>query len=485
MNVEVLVIRVHEVRVGILFRYAPEGAAPVMRFVADETWAAARPGTAPVLSQSFVAAQPEQQRALLLNVLDARFNGVAGRKGDWQLPSFFQNLLPEGVFRDHVAQEAGCAPDDHFRMLAACGLDLPGAVTARWEDVDRATLARLVTQEQDALEMSVGAAPFQGAVSLSGVQPKLAVLRDANGRYVGRTKIHRTTGAPGTQDAPDTHVIAKLPAVGYPRMPEVEDLSLRMARAVGVNTCAHSLVPLSQLMEPHRYDLGDEAQQHFLAVERFDRAPGGGLQARVMCEDFAQVLSVPPEDKYSRSYAEIAAVLLALPACGEPAVHELLRRLVVNELIGNADAHLKNIGLIYRDGRTAELSPAYDVVALCLYGVKAGHALRLMPAHIAPSHAGGEPPSLLSPVMARDFCRTLGIAPGPASAIVRQTVLTAAKTWASLIRASALTPQQKSTLLERVGRHVLTRQVLGRNPQLADEWRSGGEVTQPEAARAT
>ena len=483
MNVEVLVIRVHEVRVGILFRYAPEGAAPVMRFVADEAWAAARPGTSPVLSQSFVAAQPEQQRALLLNVLDARFNGAVGRKGDWQLPPFFQNLLPEGVFRDHVAQEAGCAPDDHFRMLAACGLDLPGAVTARWEDVDRATLARLVTQEQDALEMSVGAAPFQGAVSLSGVQPKLAVLRDANGRYVGRTRLNRTTRA---HDTPDTHVIAKLPAVGYPRMPEVEDLSLRMARAVGVNTCAHSLVPLSLLMEPHRYDLGDEARQNFLAVERFDRAPGDGLQGRVMCEDFAQVLSVPPEDKYSRSYAEIAAVLLALPACGEPAVHELLRRLVVNELIGNADAHLKNIGLIYRDGRTAELSPAYDVVALCLYGVKAGHALRLIPAHIAPSHAGNsEPPSLLSPVMVRDFCRTLGIPPGPAGAIVRQTVLAAAKAWAPLIRASALTTQQKDMLIERVGRHVLTRQVLARNPQLKDAWQSGGDMPQPEAARST
>lgn len=472
MNVEVLVIRVHEARVGILFRYAPEGASPVMRFVADEAWAAARAGTLPVLSQSFVAEQPEQQRALLLNVLDPRFNGVIGRRGDWQLPPFFQNLLPEGVFRDHVAQEAGCAPDDHFRMLAACGLDLPGAVTARWEELDRGTLARLVTQEQDALEMSVGAAPFQGAVSLSGVQPKLAVLRDAEGRYVGRTKI----GRPGPHGQGDTHVIAKLPAVGYPRMPEVEDLSLRLARAVGVNTCEHSLVPLSRLVEPHRYDLGEEMQQSFLAVERFDRTPGGGLAGRVMCEDFAQVLSVPPEDKYSRSYAEIAAVLLALPACGEPAVHELLRRLVVNELIGNADAHLKNIGLIYRDGRTAELSPAYDIVALSLYGVKAGHALRLLPPHLAPARPeGGEPPSLLSPATVRDFCAALGLPPGPVGAIVRQTVLAAAKAWPRLIRDSQLTQQQKRTLLERTGRHLLTRQVLARNPQLRALWAEADE----------
>lgn len=459
MNVDLLVIRVRETRVGILFRYAPEGAAPVMRFVADETYAALSPGTADVLSQAFVAERPEQQRALLLNVLDARFNGSTGRAGDAQLPAFFQNLLPEGVFRDHVAQEASCDPRDHFRMLAACGLDLPGAVSARWEDVDRAMLQHLVTQDQDALEMSVGAGHFQDAISLSGVQPKLSVLRNPEGRYVGRTRL-----AEAGLGRRDTHIIAKLPAVGYPRMPEVEHLSLTLAHAAGVDTCRHALVPMNQLLEPHRYDLGEETQQHFLAVDRFDRTPAG----RVMCEDFAQVLSVPPEQKYSRSYAEIAAVLLNLPACGEPAVHELLRRLTVNELIGNADAHLKNLGLIYRDGRTAELSPAYDVVALCLYGAQSGHALRLLPPEIATDAEARE--SLLSPRTVRDFCRALNINPGPASAVVRQTVLTAAKVWPALIRAAGITPRQQALLLQRVGAHVMTRQILARNPQLAAQW---------------
>ena len=117
-------------------------------------------------------------------------------------------------------------------------------------------------------------------------------------------------------------------------------------------------------------------------------------------------------------------------------MHELLRRLTVNELLGNADAHLKNIGLIYRDGRTAELSPAYDVVALCLYGVKSGHALRLLPEGIAPAGAPATP-SLLTPSTVRDFCRALGINPGPAGAVVRQAVLAAAKTWPALIRASS------------------------------------------------
>lgn len=470
MNVDVLVIRIGDERAGVLFRYALEGAQPLMRFVVDDAFAALPRDRAPVLSQAFVADSSAQQRSFLLNVLEPVFNGRPGRDGDAQLPAFFQNLLPEGVFRDHVAALAGCAPRDHFALLAACGLDLPGAVTARWENLDRLQLQHLVTQDQDALEVTIGAEPFQDQVSLSGVQPKLSVLRDGAGRYVGRTRLHDASAQAGH----DTHIIAKLPAVGFARMPEVEHLSLTIAQAAGVNACAHELVPLARLVAPHDYDLGEDLpdergrrtdeSRHFLAVERFDRSPAG----RVHCEDFAQVLAVAPEDKYTRSYAEIAAVLLALPGCGEPAVHELLRRLVVNELIGNADAHLKNIGLIYRDGRTAELSPAYDIVALCLYGAQTGHALRLLPASFDATPASRQ--SLLTPVSVRNFCAALQINAGPATAVLRDTVAQAATRWPALIRASAMTTRQKRMLLARVGAHTMTRQVLARKPALRDDW---------------
>ena len=41
----------------------------------------------------------------------------------------------------------------------------------------------------------------------------------------------------------------------------------------------------------------------------------------------------------------------------------IIRRLVFNALIGNADMHLKNWSLILLDRRTATLSPAYDFVS--------------------------------------------------------------------------------------------------------------------------
>ena len=146
------------------------------------------------------------------------FNGEVGSRGEKLLPAFFQNLLPEGVFRNHVADQAKINPADHMAMLAACGNDLPGNVRAKWRDISRNQLQQLVTQNNDALEMTVWAEPFQDAIAMSGVQPKLAVNRDAEGRFVGRTRLG------------DTSIIAKLPSPERPRIPMVEDLSMRLAQ---------------------------------------------------------------------------------------------------------------------------------------------------------------------------------------------------------------------------------------------------------------
>jgi serine/threonine-protein kinase HipA len=49
------------------------------------------------------------------------------------------------------------------------------------------------------------------------------------------------------------------------------------------------------------------------------------------------------------------------------AVASVIDRIVLNVLVGNGDAHLKNWAIIYGDGRTATLSPTYDVVPTVLY----------------------------------------------------------------------------------------------------------------------
>tara|TARA_R110002095_G_scaffold111930_1_gene97772 strand:- start:5506 stop:5865 length:360 start_codon:yes stop_codon:yes gene_type:complete len=83
-------------------------------------------------------------------------------------------------------------------------------------------------------------------------------------------------------------------------------------------------------------------------------------------EDFAQIFSVFPERKYERAnYRNLAEVIWT--EIGAPGVTEFVRRLVFNALIGNADMHLKNWSLIYPDGRTPALAPAYDFVSTIAY----------------------------------------------------------------------------------------------------------------------
>lgn len=58
---------------------------------------------------------------------------------------------------------------------------------------------------------------------------------------------------------------------------------------------------------------------------------------------------------------------------------KFIRRLVFNTLIGNADMHLKNWSLTYRDRRTAALAPAYDFVSTIPYIPDAFAALKYAP----------------------------------------------------------------------------------------------------------
>jgi len=430
-------------RIGVMFRYALAEDTVTQRFVADAGFA--ERSDAPVLSTSLLAADPAQQSRLWQDYSSTLVNGRYSPVNGWLLPAFFQNLLPEGVFRDHVAELRGCSPKDHFEMLAACGKDLPGHVYALPVDLSREDLQFYVTQNQDALEMSVTAEPMPQGVSLSGVQPKLAVSQQ-DGRYVARTKIG------------DAHLIAKLPVVGYPRLPELEALSMGLAKAAGVHACDVELVPLSRLEAEHGYDLGETDQTtQFLAVRRYDRDQPG----RVHCEDFCQVLGVWPEDKYAKGdYTQVGAVLLQF--FGEPGVHELLRRLLVNELLGNSDMHLKNIGLRYPDGHTAELPGAYDIVAYAAYAPHRGHALPLLPrqpgdaskprgradaAHTATAQ------DLLTPVALRKFCALLNIPEKPAQAALRRCAQAAVDTWPRLVAQSGITPQMKANLLKHFEAH--------------------------------
>lgn len=264
-----------------------------------------------------------------------------------RLPPFFSNLLPEGHLRDYLAEKAGVKKQREFFLMAVLGADLPGAVTVRpingGEANDDHDHEHGEDHDEDQQQKKVL------RFSLAGVQLKFSAVMEASGGLT--IPAHGVGGS----------WITKLPSTQHAAVPENEYTMMELARAIGIQVPPIRLVPLAEIdgLPPDATRLKGNA----LAVERFDRAAGG---RRIHMEDFAQVFGLFPDDKYDeRSYSNIAAVLWA--ENGEVGTYEFVRRLVFSVLIGNADMHLKNWSLLYPDGYTPVLSPAYDFVSTLPY----------------------------------------------------------------------------------------------------------------------
>ena len=267
-------------------------------------------------------------------------------------PAYFANLLPEGHLRHYIAARADVDETRDFPLLHLLGGDLPGAVVL---EAQRGPPRGVADPDAHA----DAEAPLR--FSLAGVQLKFSAIAEAAG---GLTVPAQGRGGDW---------IVKLPSMTYPGLPENEFAIMTVARAVGIDTPDIELLPVDAIHGlPADAVVGEPASAFALAVRRFDRSSAG----RVHTEDFAQVFNQYPERKYERvSYANIDAVLAAFS--DHHAVDQFARRLAFNALVGNADMHLKNWSLIYRDGRTPALAPAYDMLSTTAHLPDERMALRL------------------------------------------------------------------------------------------------------------
>lgn len=262
--------------------------------------------------------------------------------------NWFCNLLPEGAVREAIVQRLRLPHDDDFSLLAAIGgecagavsLRVPGAMQAAVDEGETDLEAVLFLQGDVGGEGSWALAGTPMRLSLAGAQDKLAVVAEADGRL---RLPHR--------GEPSTHIL-KPDSRRFRGLRDAEALGLALARRLGLDAAPARLVDV----------LGTPA----LLIERYDRvrAPDGTLQ-RLHQEDFCQALGYPDGLKYEASGGPGLAACSALVrrlALGPAAVQGLLDWVVFNALIGNADAHAKNLSLLCdREGRRW-LAPLYDLV---------------------------------------------------------------------------------------------------------------------------
>ena len=266
------------------------------------------------------------------------------------LPHWFSHLLPEGRLRSAVADAAHTSPAREFELLKRLGrYDLPGALRVQ-PVTSPFDLAPPDLADEDALADEHD--PIL-KFSLAGAQLKFSVFSDERGITIP------ARGQAG-------NVIIKFPdgRTGFGGVPEAELGSLELARASGFAVAEAELRDPSEVEGLERWASG--ATGMALAVHRFDRK---GADGRVHMEELAQVMNIPTKPdvmKYKRGNLETVASYVGALA-GPEAVGEVIDRIVLNVIIGNGDAHLKNWAFLYPDGRTPELSPLYDVLPTVLY----------------------------------------------------------------------------------------------------------------------
>ena len=310
-------------------------------------------------------AQGQPALSVSLPVQSAPFVGAAAC-------NWFSNLLPEGRVRDAIGQRLRLDARDDFALLAAIGGECAGSVSI----VDPAAPRTGNSQPtgvlvEDALR-EFGRSPEDGPwallggplrLSLAGAQDKIAVVRDANGLRL-----------PAVNE-PSTHIL-KPDSQRMRGLCDYELLGLKLAAAMNLPVARAELVTVA----------GTRA----LLIERYDRVREDGRMLRLHQEDFCQALGLPAELKYQGqggpTLAACAQLIRERLRLGPVALQAFLDWVIYIALIGNADAHGKNLALLRPRGDRIQLAPFYDLVPTILWSerqldrtpaLSIGHAPRI------------------------------------------------------------------------------------------------------------
>lgn len=174
-------------------------------------------------------------------------------------------------------------------------------------------------------------------LALTGVQPKLSL------------------GIEGEKDAKRLTLvglwgdyIVKPQSTDFPYMPEVEDLTMHLAKLFKIETADHALMRTS-------------TGELVYITKRFDREK----REKIHVEDMCQLSELLTEQKYKSSYERIGKILRKyVDNLGLDTI-KYFRLVLFCFLTGNNDMHLKNFSLIHTD-RGILFSPAYDLLNINL-----------------------------------------------------------------------------------------------------------------------
>ena len=264
---------------------------------------------------------------------------------------FFDNLLPEGDIRTAIAKLKRVSERNTFALLEEIGGDCAGAISL-WpegeeprknEGYTAVSDERLNKLLADMQKRPLLVIEDELRLSLAGAQEKLPVYYDG-------AQLSLPKGS-----APSSHIL-KPGSPGFAHMPANEHFCMRLATALQLP------VPVSAILRK---------PIPLYLVQRYDRSTGlDGTLTRIHQIDFCQALNLPSGKKYEKEGGpglsacfDVIATYSSQPAKDR---FNLISWVIFNYLIGNADAHAKNLALLITS-EGISLAPFYDLISTAAY----------------------------------------------------------------------------------------------------------------------
>ncbi len=255
---------------------------------------------------------------------------------------FFAHLLPEGSVRERLCRRLRCSDTD-FDLLREIGAECAGAISIlpveqapdlqpAYQKIDEADLAQLIETRGASATLE-----NKPRLSLAGAQDKMTVHVKQDGFYLP------------VRQTPSSHIL-KFEVTDFKHVPLYEVFTTSLAQAVGLKTID--------------IELRFWGLKSYTLSKRYDRREVEGKVTRIHQEDFAQALGF--KEKYQRgnepNLSQCYQLIIEYSSNPLEDAEQLLMWQLFNLIVGNSDAHLKNLSFLYYRNQT-RLAPFYDLVS--------------------------------------------------------------------------------------------------------------------------
>lgn len=262
---------------------------------------------------------------------------------------YFANLLPEADSRIRICREKKISVDNDFELLRAIGGECAGALSILGEEPERTTPQYQELGNDELTELLrvrnpsrvVGNDENPPRLSLAGAQDKAPVKYEHNKFYIPLGNAISTD-------------ILKYRVRNINHVPAYETITLWTAAELDIEVCDIS------------YFIHEG--ECFTLSKRYDRIYVEDELVRLHQEDFCQASGRSSSSKYEHeggpTFAECLQLIKEHSTQPLKDIPRLIEWQVFNYLVGNSDAHAKNLSFLYGQDHTTRLSPFYDLIAI-------------------------------------------------------------------------------------------------------------------------